>query len=209
MKERGILFQGALVRGILERRKKKTRRVIKDLKITGPNPPKAAIFDVYRNDKWLGAFGSDGRGSATNLCPYGKPGDRLWVRETWWQVPEPSLRQLRDGADTWPKSRVAYDADESEITREQNHDMGWRLRPSIFMPRLASRITLEITDVRVERVRDISEEDAIAEGVTSKFEFHNVWNSINEKRGYGWNSNPWVWVISFRQVSAKRVMTAA
>lgn len=128
-------------------------------------------------------------------CPYGQPGDRLWVRETW----------AEDG------SRYTY--------RATNETWAWHWAPSIFMPRAASRITLEITDVRVERVQDISEEDARAEGVTRELRgprtypdrhaarshetyrdaYMRLWDALNAKRGCGWAVNPWVWVISFQR----------
>lgn len=196
MKERPILFSGAMVRAILEGRKTQTRRVIP-------------------NDWWrcLDPDDEDDRAAAIPQCPYGVPGDRLWVRETWWQIPEPTARQLRDGADTWPK--VAYAADESDVEREENREFGWKLRPSIFMPRQFSRLTLEITSVRVERVQDISEGDASAEGVyvgaeepraTSGYygprnAYKHLWDSINAKRGHSWESNPWVWVLEFRRAA--------
>lgn len=133
-------------------------------------------------------------------CPYGAPGDRLWVRETW------RMDQHGKG------SNVIYAADLDE--RFRGGKGPWR--PSIFMPRSASRITLEITSVRVERLQDITEKDIIAEGVTvdvaakmtgipwsSLPTLHHAWEAgwdfINGKRA-PWASNPWVWVISFRRV---------
>lgn len=125
-------------------------------------------------------------------CPYGKPGDRLWVRETW--------------AEHF--GEVRYRA--SEAPDGYYHGAkGWR--PSIFMPRAYSRVTLQIVGVRVERVCDISHADALAEGVADADEggnlingsyaitnFANLWEKINDKRGYGWASNPWVWVVKFQ-----------
>ncbi len=121
------------------------------------------------------------------LTPY-KPGDILWVRETWYQH--------YDGS-------YAYRASAPENT-------GWK--PSIFMPHEAARIFLRVTDVRAERVQDITEEDAKAEGcmptildgvvfISAKGEFHAIWDNLNAKRGFGWDANPWVWVISFEQIS--------
>lgn len=97
--------------------------------------------------------------------PYGKPGDTLWVRESGWEPKTATVRELREGADTWPD--YAYDAD--ELTSSDADDFrrwGWKRRPSIHMPRWASRITLEIVDVRVQRLQEIGEDDARAEGLT-------------------------------------------
>ena len=125
---------------------------------------------------------------------------------------------MRNGADTWPRpigpqeQRVDYAAD--DIDRAGMRQWGWELRPSIFMPRWASRITLEITEVRVQRVQEIGDEDAQAEGCAMGYDgpysFHQgfnfrggfmaLWDSINAKRGFGWDANPWVWAISFKKV---------
>ena len=122
-------------------------------------------------------------------CPYGKTGDQLWVRETW-RVNGNAHDYARAG-----KESVFYRADE-----DWNVDAGWR--PSIFMPRWASRITLEVTDVRVERLQNVSHEDGRAEGFDSLDGFALLWDRINEKRGYGWHANPWVWAVEFRAVKA-------
>ncbi len=136
-------------------------------------------------------------------CPYGFPGDRLWVRETWAHDAD-SLEDLRamvedivGGSDCGPY----YRAD------GVHENSGLRWRPSIHMPRWCSRITLEITDVRVQQLQDITEDDARAEGVTPEpgknhghvGAFCDLWESINGKRST-WASNPWVWAISFRRV---------
>jgi hypothetical protein len=138
-------------------------------------------------------------------CPYGKPGDRLWVRETFGYITlaenEAFTMRRPDGCPV----RVYYKA---EAIREGWTDMvPWT--PSIFMPRWASRIMLEIISVRVERLQDISEADAFAEGISGGDwlgdpvgEYKKLWNSINEKRGFGWDKNPWVWVIEFKKLEA-------
>ena len=134
-------------------------------------------------------------------CPYGRPGDLLWVRET-------HGIQLKLGeSPDYPKGLVVYRADLPEDSNFQYEGGGSAWRPSIHMPRWASRITLEITGVRVERVQDISEKDAIAEGAAFRKDedgeldaFNNIWDIINEKRGYSWDNNPWVWVIEFKKV---------
>jgi len=133
-------------------------------------------------------------------CPYGQVGDMLWVRETWatyasrnrWK---PSLLH--------PDEPIFYKASE-----EYPHQYVWR--PSIFMPRWASRITLEITEVRVERLQEISREDSLAEGVSwqdykqdYKWAFAKLWDSLNAKRGYSWEVNPWAWVLIWGGVGVK------
>lgn len=140
-------------------------------------------------------------------CPYGKPGDRLWVRETW--LPRNNGTRFFYRADLDPVEAAGISGMYS--------DKGWR--PSIFMPRWASRITLEIVSVRVERLQDISEEDAKAEGVTGGYQGWNIpedrhqwhhphrasysalWDSINGKK-HPWESNPFCWVIEFRRIEA-------
>jgi len=113
-------------------------------------------------------------------CRYGAPGDLLWMRETWRQGPTATGAYYR-----------ATDDDGTPAVR-------WK--PSIFMPRALSRITLKLTDVRVERVQDISEADAAAEGV-ERSTFAALWNAINAKRGYSWERNPWVWALTLQQVT--------
>lgn len=199
MKERPILFSGPMVRAILEGRKTQTRRVVQDAKIPTAHPgggPKLAVPDWYLED-----------------CPYGQPGERLWVRENGWERPERTAKMMREGADTWP----AYEYDADGIDAESamdNKRWGWKRRPSIFMPRRAARLTLEITGIRVERLQDISKEDALAEGITVNASprmapygtgwahqvsaYKELWESIH---GPGsWDRNPWVWVITFKKI---------
>jgi hypothetical protein len=129
-------------------------------------------------------------------CKYGEPGDRLWVRENFLQLMH---GQVTDG-------RVKYCAsiDPRSTGTPKNDGYWWRKRPSIHMPRWASRITLEITGVRVERLQHISEHDAKAEGVESAqccgahyHGFSKLWQSINGPDS--WDANPWVWVVEFRR----------
>jgi hypothetical protein len=184
VKERPILFKGDMVNAILEERKTQTRRVVKspvEIRSRGD-----LRFSEIDND-WQ-VYGAGGVYLSMS-CPYGKLGDRLWVRETF--------------ADIGP--RLTYRAD----TDDGAHCKVGRWTPSIYMPRWASRITLEITDVRVERLNDISEEDAKAEGAPKAKEdhvpFHSrrmgfeiLWESIN---GPGsWDENPWVWVVEFKKM---------
>lgn len=169
-KERPILFRGEMVNGILDGRKTQTRRVAK--------PPAKAVFlpgDRWKNDadEPGSAYLDDEAGRLRIECPYGKPGDRLWVREKWALV----LWDGEDGVDDWvgpiPGTHpglgwsVHYAAGSTYET-DCLEDRGFRWRPSIFMPRWACRLVLEITDVRVERLNDLSEDDAIAEGFDVK-----------------------------------------
>lgn len=177
MKARPILFSAPMVRALLEGRKTQTRRIIKGHSFE--SHPYLAD-DWHLNCEWL-------------KCPYGKPGDLLWVRETWFEYHHPH--------------RAGYAAN-------QPMGRGGKKRPSIFMPRWASRLTLELNDVRVERLQDISEADAYAEGVAipshhafassgnpelrneARCAYQQLWESIN---GPGsWDANPWVWALTFR-----------
>lgn len=203
MKERPILFSGPMVRAIIEGRKTQTRRVVK-----------ARHFPKL--EKFLGGL-LDGKWNLIPL-PYGKPGDRLWVRETWCLKEDPYNAEgnhdktcVHYRADGY-KVR-AVDGDGFQLWNKDNSEASpWR--PSIHMPRWASRITLEITSVRVERLQDISIDDAIAEGVFQGFDppdghgfrsearnlYRELWESIN---GPGsWDANPFVWVIEFKRVGS-------
>jgi len=239
MKERPVSFDGGMVRAILAGRKTQARSVIK------PQPPATCLYErngevyigmILRDqpsvwgDKSYWRYGAEwgARPDMTQpfpTCPYGSPGDRLWVRETWGAV--------------WPDIDREYALEECKI--EYRADLppdrtdypgGWpadeargnpdapKWRPSIHMPRWASRITLEVTGVRIERMQDISKHDAIAEGIqwseafpegyvhpgsrrgfgSAQQAFRSLWDSINAKRGYSWDSNPWVWVVEFEVI---------
>lgn len=195
MKERPILFSSEMVRAILEGRKTQTRRVIND-EYMGV----VERVDLGMDDYWHGFHGRII--CFHRKCPYGQPGDRLWVRETFWHY---GLGSELGGRQYYYKCDMDLPA-EFQI----DHFMKWK--PSIFMPRWASRIQLEITNIRVERVQEISEEDAKAEGSIAwhdthpdhgtvyKPEYRLLWDKINAKRGYSWTSNPWVWVVEFRRL---------
>lgn len=216
MKERPIVFSGPMVRAILEGRKTQTRRVVK------PQPPCGCDYAMNGAMTAACCFQPGDGGtikcwvpptptSENHLLPclHGTPGDQLWVRENCWERPERTPKMMREGADTWEP--YYYDADgltESDV--EDFRRWGFKRRPSIHMPRLASRITLEIEAVRVERLQDITEEDAKAEGCDASHSdypnstkpkrtaFCSLWCSIN---GPGsWEFNPWVWVIGFRRL---------
>lgn len=194
MKERPILFSAPMVQAILDGSKTQTRRVVK------PQPSSGDHFGFDDKQRlqvpaWYGLW--------LLACPYGQPGDRLWVRETW-AAPD-------HGA------QLGFDVLAFRATHSDSEIPGGRWRPSIHMPRWASRITLEVTGVRVERLQDISEADAMAEGVwrtvsghysygdeynpsyaTACDAFRGLWESIN---GPGsWEANPWVWVVEFKRL---------
>ena len=234
MKERGLLFTGPMVRALQAGRKTQTRRVVKW--IPGARGEGRLVrlprqgSCVYLDFDGVPGLGWRPVGSGPTepwpakrigeACPYGGPGGRLWVRETW------------AGDDM---CGVVYRADHPDADiRNGDLDDGEqqlrRWRPSIFMPRWASRITLEITEVRVQRVQDITEEDVKAEGVRvvggcafgkmlgvdiggdwlgmqegddpSAYPkaFASLWDTINAKRGYPWEGNPWVWAITFKVI---------
>lgn len=223
MKERPILFNGEMVRAILDGRKTQTRRVIK---------PQPKLIESSGRWYWEKALDVNGRPLVDasrrwweyyGTSPYGKPGDRLWVRETWRQC-------VHNGSEC-----VRYRADDAVLPKWPNgYDKGYggKWRPSIHMPRWASRILLEITDVRVQRLQDISDKQILAEGVrvpmteggsgalrlTGKYppsdyfdgskiddptnwlraHFASLWDFINPKNP--WDSNPWVWAVTFKRV---------
>ncbi|EPG4763184.1 TPA: morphogenetic protein [Klebsiella pneumoniae] len=187
MKERGMIFNGEMVRAILDGRKTQTRRPVK--------------FPVH--DKNLGCelAGNElaGELSAGNYLnsAFGKPGDRIWVRETWAEAgaSAPDIKLYRANYPEHVPSIYENVPPAEEI----------RWTPSIHMPRTASRIQLEITDVRVERLRSMSQDDARAEGVIAAsgpmeagLAFRELWDSIYGEES--WKANPWVWVIEFKRV---------
>lgn len=138
-------------------------------------------------------------------CPFGIPGDRLWVRESGWERPERSHRDMREGADTWKP--YYFDADISEADHEQFKEWRFIRRPSIHMPRQVCRLFLDVTAARVERLQEISGRDAWAEGViagalsdmSAIAAYRQLWNELNGKRRFGWDVNPWVWVVEFKR----------
>lgn len=204
-KERPILFSAPMIRAILAGAKTQTRRVITSHKKAAPYFVIYADRDggnhrpVYSDDGERGCY-TDAQGYDVEeqiQCPYGAPGDRLWCRETWARDEEDGAMMYRAdlgheiNADAWEQGRI-----------EGSPRCRWH--PSIHMPRWASRITLEVTGVRVERLQDISVDDCWAEGVTldvavpAKTQYARLWGSIN---GPGsWDANPFVWVITFAMV---------
>lgn len=202
-KERPILFSAPMVRAILEGRKTQTRRMVKHVTSTTLGD---CIDDV---DGLLSRL--DIAPSNWEVCPFGTLGDQLYVRETWQHSNHP-YGPADEGCDIF--YRADYWDDPHGMDGEKSPEGKYReWRPSIHMPRWASRILLEITGVRVERLQDISDADARAEGVSPDMDirwqsgddtprgmFGELWESIN---GPGsWDSNPWVWVIEFKVVTA-------
>lgn len=206
VREHGILFAAPMVRAILEGQKTMTRRVVKP-------QPDARLYSVNGGPEWTYPDPHDpdvpdwGR---VVRCPYGVAGDRLWVRETWATVK--TLDHLAPSK-VWQYDRPPslYYAEWTGAARNSEWRGKWR--PSIHMPRWASRTTLENASVRVERLQDITEEDAKAEGMASwaaascsrlpedelyaRAYFELAWDAINGKR-HPWASSPWVWVVEFK-----------
>jgi hypothetical protein len=206
MAEKPILFNGEMVRATLDGRKTQTRRPIR---ASGSVIETRASIEHYH-------------------APSYKTGDTLWVRETWgiadmWLTPEAALAEFygdEDSAVYTGKVPGRYDVADlaAHVVYRASMDREYHWRPSIHMPRWASRITLEVTDVRAERVGAISAADLLAEGAdwfigsteyTSPNEkrlawFSNTWDAIYAKRGLGWDANPWVWAYTFRVVNDGR-----
>lgn len=200
MKERGIIFRPELAQAVHLGTKTQTRREVKPQPHAGVRP--IAIAHPRAPD----AVFEDGHGRPLR-CPYGVPGDRLWVRETWAydlnvdreETPE-MLAWIRERG----SARINFRGTGAQQTGCGGAPGRWR--PSIHMPRWASRTTLEINDVRVERLQDISDEDARAEGFGIGWgpgcfyrTFNSLWDGVN---GAGaWDANPWVWRIEFKRVT--------
>lgn len=205
MRERPILFSAPMVRAILEGRKTQTRRVVK------PQPDWVLNGSPYRFNAKESRRNQD-RQYDEILDPYGYRGDRLWVRETWCEE-SAATGCPDDGGTLYRATDTGWDEEGT----------GLRWRPSIFMPRSRSRITLEVMAVRVERLCEISAGDAAAEGVegndkywpvckpqwldylTNEYShslprssFRSLWESINGAES--WEANPWVWVVEFRRI---------
>lgn len=247
IKERPILFSAPMVRAILEGRKTVTRRVVKDWQQPKLEADGTWFAVAQRHSRWgFGVDGADAAACAAELassgcCPYGRAGDRLWVRETWEDVhpvqvsdsrysqtgragipgpPGVTYQTIYRADGPYPKvfhtHQPPYRSLEPDIEHgfkgpADNGYTGWT--PSIHMPRWASRILLEITDVRVERLQDISRADIRAEGLQCPPEltgddvspnyrdwYPTAWRELWESTGGDWNSNPWVWVVEFKRV---------
>ncbi|MET4294753.1 hypothetical protein ABIB06_006586 [Bradyrhizobium sp. LB8.2] len=200
IKERPIIFSAPMVRAILEGRKTQTRRIVS----LRPNKQGLKLVPELLQQMGVGA-----------ACPYGKPGDRLWVREAFRPL-DIDITPMEGPPRVLKGAGLEFRSDFPDSVAGE----GWK--PSIYMPRWASRILLEIVGVRVERLQDISEADCDAEGFGGKFPpnafpefsglsgwdgsdtieecFGSLWDHINGKGA--WKANPWVWVIEFKRVLA-------
>jgi hypothetical protein len=220
-KEKPILFSAPMVRAILEGRKSQTRRTLKmqgeyaDIRVECARHATKGLEYVAT----CAAF--PGKGTARwGLCSSSfVPGDTLRVNETFQCLGRYFKNGLTEnGRQRWefffhPARKVLYNPNFVASPREKEA-VGYWTRPSIFMYRWASRITLRVTGLRLERVRDITDEDAIAEGIKRKdYEkpcccfpgnprggYQLLWDSLNAKRGLGWDKNPWVWVVEFERI---------
>jgi hypothetical protein len=209
-----IPFNGEMMRALLDGSKTQTRRIVKAKpsdecpKDMWPHALKDIVEWREQKGRWFGLMGW--RSLAYANCPYGQPGDRLWVREAIRLVPN----QRPDDGSGYVLS--AYAADGSLTVADA---WPWKRSylPPMHCPRGLSRMLLEVTSVRVERVQEISERDAQAEGIVPRWPdgvpikhdcsgdlcrplYRELWDSLNEARGFGWDVNPWVWVIEFKQV---------
>nr|WP_257008994.1 hypothetical protein [Burkholderia sp. AU4i] len=212
VKERPILFSGPMVRAIIEGRKTQTRRPVK----SQPPAETRDVFTFHHPDPRTHFWAFDG-GSLLDWaqpCPYGEVGDHLYVRETWQHSNHPLGPY--DG-DCLVFYRADYLDDPHGPDGEKSPEGKYRdWRPSIHMPRAASRITLEITGVCAERLQCIEWDEAIAEGIPDPrraarrvdpvvgtvAQFRKLWDGLNAARGHGWDANPWVWVVEFRRIES-------
>lgn len=204
MKERPILFKGPLVRAILAGQKTVTRRLLKMPHGFWETSATGELVPIPAN------------------CPYGQPSDRLWVRETFIDLRGTGVEHRPDP--DGPLQRYAYAADcrPGSHSDEARKDFGLKYKPSIHMPRAACRILLEITDVRVERLQDISDKEIEAEGIDldaladgqdrydmchagsgadGRPTLRTAWRHLWESTGGDWDANPWVWVVEFKRVT--------
>jgi hypothetical protein len=205
--ERPILFQGRLVRKILADEKTESRRILFPQPVHDPSFLGGMVWKTKRADTAIQSFNE---GAYPEVCPYGAVGSRLWVRESF------VIGQKMDGwkpEDGPPAAWYRADENENLLWTDEKGVTSFQVpwKPSIHMPRSVCRLVLEIVSVRVERLQDITEKGAKAEGVeiapsvypesgqSYRAAFAFLWNEINLKRG-SWSDNPHVWVISFRRI---------
>jgi hypothetical protein len=216
-----ILFKTEMVQAILAGRKTQTRRVIKHF--GNLYHYDTLLCDWALSDKpkhiggvnweWTLQTAVDDNSTFKFKCPYGKIGEILWVRETFAKTGDNFHDDWPDHGDYYYKADNPFN--EIELHKEYPKMKGWpKWRPSIYISRKAARIFLKIADIKVERLQDINEMDAIAEGVlnadsfknigvdnsmTNRYAYRELWDKINSKK-YPWSSNPWVWVITFKRI---------
>jgi hypothetical protein len=243
MKERPILFSGAMVRALLAGTKTQTRRVCKPAQFYSLSTVVEVPDPMERGQVYNGSHFGDEEGEVQFASPYGGRGDRLWVKETWRTAdtldtlsPSAIADKCMDAGYSKPWAPLQWEADGRRNREWSGFGPGngvvvgpGKTRVSIHMPRWASRITLEITSVRVERLQDISEADAMAEGIVEcpipaddegprrigymvgrddgksglsvrpTQSYRELWESINGPES--WAANPWVWAVEFRKVT--------
>jgi hypothetical protein len=232
IREIPILFSTPMVQAILDGRKTMTRRICKDIagydfKWGLDKEPYIGNYKVFTKtepgkwdwvtleNQWLYDLQTAVDDSRTHLlkCPYGQPGDRLWVRETWYY--ENHMHDLTSGEPDLPSGEYSH----RYIYRASSPDypvnigvgrQGWK--PSIHMPKAAARIWLEVVSVRIERLQEITYDDCLREGmwnygtdIDTLAAFQELWQKLNAKRGYGWDSNPFVWAISFKTLEGGKL----
>lgn len=228
MKERPMIFNGEMVRAILDGRKTQTRRMLtpRHLEMIGKA---AQVGECYPLES--GQQHANSQSYYREWCPFGVVGDRIWVRETWADVNHEGCPAVAYRADSEVRDLNEEDGDEQDPNLEKYWFANWypdlisgtegKWTPSIHMPRWASRITLEITGVRVERLQNISNEDVDAEGFAGDYPTSALpslfpgepsdWSHLSMRDCYGvlwksiygeesWKANPWVWVIDFRRI---------
>lgn len=222
MRERGMIFNAEMVRAILDGRKTQTRRIVKGVP-TSHDFHGWVLSSTSAKDEGKACW-AIGKSPLLNSpirirCPFGEIGDRIWVRETWADVNHEGCPAVAYRADSEVRDLHEDNGDEQDPNLEKYWFANWypdlisgtegKWTPSIHMPRWASRITLEITGVRVERLNSISEEDAKDEGAPTEccvigdkhfLGFRSLWKSIYGEES--WQANPWVWVIEFKRVEA-------
>lgn len=218
VKAKGITFSEPMVRAILSGAKTMTRRVAK------PKHEDGAIVDAAPNGNAVEAYGGGARHIASRMqvlhCPFGSPGDLLYVKETWCPLDfdhfhdrgKPSDSIVRYGSKTTINGAAFAAECVTEDSERCRKELGYKWKSSRFMPKKLARLWLRITNVRVERLQDITTQDAIAEGIDSDGgddehrnrstveNFAALWDSLHAKDGHGWESNCWVWVLSFQRI---------
>lgn len=208
MKESPIIFSGEMVRAILDGRKTQMRRPVKWPVRSKSDGVKRRIFGFEDIEEIKTILKDPQKSLLRIVCPFGQVGDRLWVRESWCPQGDEQGRVIEGKA--WYKADGEYIVvldDDGSMKQNKNGTEASPWKPSIQMPRWASRITLEITDIRIQRVQELSYNDCLSEGVDHKDDkkpcqmcFQTLWDSLYAKKGFGWPVNPWVWAITFRTI---------